>query len=755
MFRHLKYLFIVAVLAVSVHTLAQEEEDVDSTQVWINEYTEGADMLSYAAREVDKGNYKAAIEVYQGLIEKVRKEKEFSSRVVSASEGVYLPLRKRCFQEIMKLPPEGREIYGILYESKAERLYEQAASKQDIPGLLAVVQDFLPTPAGMKACLRLADLSIEQADYALALHYIETLTYYHYKDKDIPTLYDLKRAACLLQSGEKDAAGKIIEKLAGVALEGDDKRICEYLKGACKATGEAKKKVFNSFYDGFVDIDKNPGPEIVALPEKGQPDHLEWRFQLERTTQNKTERRSYNAYSLIADGAMGFDVYPVFYNDLLFVNDSSRLFALAINGGKIKWREPDEDAPKIDGLPLGSYISEGKLFAVLRNTNAYTAVRFTGRGAARQSVQSVNELYCFDAENFGNNPPLWKTSSLRETTTLGQTSFTSIPFVDGSRVYVPGVDVTDQDQNYNVTCFSTDGEFLWQTKFCATKWTGQGNLLRAASMIVTRGKVIVSTNVGVAASMSAFTGELEWVYKYPLSSITDTAGQMVRTAPITWQPTPPIVWYGTHPADGKPCEALVLAPGDSDFILGFDMEARRLLWRWERSSHTYVIGPRGEDIFVYGGASLESSDPVVRQHRIPDGLIRWEAPIPTKAFNGADLVFGKGVATPNALYIPCSKQLIEIVDGKDEKAYYGKVARAATWYAIGDVDKKEDTSSTDPDQERIRRMLAAQGVAYPGQNRQYPDETRLRGNMLLLPDRIITAGCKWINSFRESKEPGK
>lgn len=753
--RRFTFAMIFALLLGGVATSpAQEEEDIVSATAWINEYTEGADMLSYAAREAVKGNYKAAIEVYQGLIEKVRTEEDFASRVVASEEGVFLPLRKRCYKDILKLPPQGREVYGILYDAKSDRMYEQAASARDMESLVVVAQDFLLTPAGRSACVMLADLCIEKAEYSLALHYLDTLVNYHYRDSNEPALCALKRAACLLQSGEKTAARSIVARLQSTdALTDSEKQICECLLEYCAATTVVKKTVFNSYYDGFVDIQNPPSAKLVEKPLEGMPDPLDWRFRLERKTMEQPNR-GYANYGLTAQGSYGYDLYPVFYNDLVFVNDSSRVYSLAADGGKIKWREPDEDTSKIEGLPLGCYIADGRLYAVLRNTNTYRQGR-TIRGKA-PAIQAVNELYCFDADRLGENPPLWHTGSLREMTKLGETSFTSVPYVDGSRIYVAGVEITEQDQNYSVCCFSAEGSLLWQTQFCATKWTNQQALLRAASLTITRGRVIACTNVGIAASLSVFTGELEWIYRYPQIAAPDSGGGQVLVPQVTWQALPPIAWYGTHPADGKPCEALVLAPGDSEFILGFDMAARRLLWRWERKNHTFLIGPRGEDIFVYGGSSLESSDPVVRQHRIPDGLIRWEATIPADAFDEQDSLFGKGIATPHALYIPCSRQLLEIVDGKDERAYFGKVSSAGTWYKIGGEEEKPEPTEEDSEQERLRRMLAARGLVYPGQQqRQQIDETRLHGNILLLPGRIISSGYLWTNSFRERKGSDK
>jgi len=276
---------------------------------------------------------------------------------------------------------------------------------------------------------------------------------------------------------------------------------------------------------------------------------------------------------------------------------------------------------------------------------------------------------------------------------------------------------------------------LWVAKFCATKYTsgyGQGALLRASSLVVSRGKVIVSTNGGVAASFSAFTGDLEWIYRYPLAPAPKNPTARPALGGITWEPLPPVVWYGMHPADKKPCHALVLAPGDSDYIFGFDMSARRLLWQWERTNHTYMIGPRGEDVFVCGGTSLESSNFVVRQHRIPDGLIKWEAPL------GSNQPVGRGIATPDRLYIPCASKILEVVSGKDEKAFFGKVSGEATWYGQREADARD--KKTQP-----------VGPGQPG-HPDYSEKDVLKGNLLLTPHKIFVAGYEYLNCFRKPKE---
>ncbi len=739
------FLFL-SVLGIVALGLAQEEEEVVDTSAWIDEYTEGTESLAFAAREIKKENYQDALEVYQKLIDNVRKVKGFGSKVILFHESVYLPVRRFCYEQILGLPPQGMEIYNILYDAKAQRSYDVALAAHNIQGLVAVAQDYALTEAGKEACMALADIYIEEADYPAALYYLDTLLYYHYHSTQEPAICALKRAACLLQSGNADLARHVMRSLEEKQLEGNESRVCKCLaEMANYASGDqtTKQEIYNSYYDGFVNIGNTPSPKLVEEPAEGARDPLTWRFLLERKDSNSGSdgRRSYRPNRSQAEGTRGFDLYPVFYKDTVFLNDSSRIYALAIKGGKIKWREPDREAPHIDGLPLGCFVSDGKLFAILKNANTYN-IRYTRK---MQAVQALIELYCFNAEKSGKNPPLWHTAEMRNTTDLGETSFTSIPFVQGSRVYVAGSELTEQAQNYSVCCFSTEGELLWKTTFCATKWTHDysRSLLRAASLTVTRGKVIACTNVGVTAAINAFTGELEWVYKYPQVSIVD---KPPRGISLTWQPLPPITWYGVHPADNKLCETLVLVPGDSDFILGFDMAALRLLWRYDRCGHTYIIGPRGEDIFVYGGNSFDpaaTAEFVVRQHRIPDGLIRWEAQLDSEPV-------GKGLATPQALYVPCRDHLVEIVSGKNETMFFGKVSTVARWRIFGEDDQLAEKSLSPSSSQSYTQPVGGDKTKEEAAKKR---DFMLRGNLLFLPERIITAGYKWVNCFKSRKKP--
>lgn len=758
-------LLLAAWLGAAALSTAQDEETRSSKHVWIDKYMDGPNLLASARQHIQKGDYRSAIEIYQGLIEKVRKEKGFASKVIASVESgkdVYLPVRRCCYEEILRLPPQGRELYSILYEAAAQRLYEQAVAAQDIEGLVALAQDYLLTSAGRKTCLRLADVSIEKAQHPIALHYLDTLASYHYRDSEEPALCALKRAACLMRSGQPAAARLLITSVKKRNLTRVESRICHLLLEAIKTTPPTTKDVFNSFYDGFVDL-KNPPPVKLIEPVNDKtPDSFAWRFRFERqragpSRSSQSYHPNYNPLAVM--GVLDYDLYPVYYNNLLFVHDSSNIFAFAIESGKLKWKEPGQEPGKLNGMPLGCFVSDGKLFVVLRNSNPLVS-------GPQEKVRALNELYCFNADRVaprGENPPLWHTGTKRapdhaaaptimgrQTSLLGQTSFTSIPFVEGSRVYVAGTEMTHKEQYYSVVCMRTDGKFLWQNRFCVTKWTNaygrSAHILRASALRVTRGKVIVCTNVGVVAALCAFTGELEWIYKYPQRAAPDTrTSRLPGRDTITWEPTPPITWHGRQSANKKPLRCLVLAPGDSEFIFSLDMNALKLMWCEKRCGHRYVIGPRGDDIFVYGGYSKypEPGKPaqlVVRQHRMPGGLVYWEAPLNEEELGKPA---GKGVATPRVLYIPCANKLVEIVSGK-ERVYFGKASRAARW-----PEYRKSKSGTGPrpggNGARMRTQVADTPPA-PGGG--VLDEKLPRGNVLVPPQGIVVGGYYWTNFFK-------
>jgi outer membrane protein assembly factor BamB len=726
---------------------AQEEEKPEVSPVWIDEATEAAEPLSYARKCVAEKKFRPAIEVYQGLIEKSRTDKEYKSRVVHRIESVYLPLAKYCYGEILSLPEEGKQMYSILYAAKADRALGEAIQTREMSKLESVASDYLLTEAGEKALLCIADICMENSDFAVALRNLDKVAEYHYQGKAESALLVLKRAACYLRLGEAALARKMVEgAISGASkslLSSTEVALAERLLAELKDTSkQPQQQSINLFYDSYIHLEKEPDISIVAQRKETQADTLDWRFHIDR---------SGGRYDpvLAAGFQAGYDLFPVVSGNLVFLTDSARVFAISIEGGKMRWREPSQEAPTIIGAPMGLAESEGVIYAVLRNANAPTG--FGSRGQIESPVKALTDLYAFKADGAGSNPPLWSTSEMREGTLLGNITFTSIPLVEGKRIYLGGVEVIGQDMNYFIVCVTTDGMVLWKTRVCATKYTSGWSVASGfefSALAVHHGSVIYCSNVGVLACLS-FAGELEWLYKYPTSQLPAEASPFVQRQRGVffaggWQANAPIVWCGTH--GGKVYEVLVLAPQNSDCLLAFSLRDKRLLWLEPRNGHTNVIGPRGDVICIYGGtAELETGKIGVRALCIPNGKIMWEVALD-------DAPAGKGIMTDKAIYIPCTNSLVKIEEVQVAPPEIpAKVTQSVEWYSFGEERPKEEAKRPEATEEQVFRgarvrIIGRQPVTIP----QSVDETTAMGNLLFFGDRIITCGFSYTNSFRRA-----
>jgi len=724
---------------------AQEEEQLSVPKVWIDESKDDEDMINYARRCVAEKKFKPAIEVYQVLIEKSRTDKEYKSRVVHRSESVYLPLSRCCYSEILSLPEEGKQVYSILYAAKADRALAEALERREMAKLESVASDYLLTEAGKKALLAIADISMENSDFSCALRSLDNLAEYHYQAVGEPPLLVLKRAACYLQLGELEVARRLVEGILSEPskslLSSQETALAQRILDELKLKGKpASHKSVNLFYDSYLSLEKEPDISVLARRKPTQPDTLEWQFLMDRP------RQAYEWDFSDSTWQPSCNPFPLIAGDLVFLNDSVRVFALCADGGKIRWREPSREASKMPGVPLGLAESEGVIYAVLRNTNTLTEVNI--RGAVEGPVSALTDLYAFRADAAGSNPPLWSTSDMRESTLLGNVSFASIPLVEGKRVYLGGFEITGQDVNYSVVCITTDGKPLWKTRVCATKYAGGRRSLPSpnfSSLAAYHGSVIFCSNVGVVASIS-LTGELEWLYKYPSGlPSAETSLPPFQRVPLSggWQPNPPIVWCGT--LGPKVYEILILAPQDSDFLFAFSLRDKRLLWRCPRNGHSQIIGPRRDMVFIYGGAAeLETGKLAARALRIPNGKVIWEV-----AFD--DTPAGKGIVTDKAIYIPCVKGLLKIEEVEAVPPDIpAKVTQSIEWYSfeeekLTEAKKRPET----PEEQRLvgRVRVLRRGVPTPPE--ELTQGNNARGSLLFFGDRIITCGFSLTNSFRQ------
>ena len=132
----------------------------------VNADDELAGYLAGARKSIKDGNYDRAIEVLQALI-----EKPDSGFVADADGKQYVALWHRANEALAAMGPEGLELYRRLYDSQAEKLFEQASGKQNTSALRRLTQQFLHTTYGYKALRRLGDIHFDRGHFARAAMY--------------------------------------------------------------------------------------------------------------------------------------------------------------------------------------------------------------------------------------------------------------------------------------------------------------------------------------------------------------------------------------------------------------------------------------------------------------------------------------------------------------------------------------------------------------------------------------------------------
>jgi len=134
--------------------------------VLVNADDELASYLAGARKNIKEGNYDRAIEVLQALIEK--SDRGF---VADAKGKQYVALWQRANEALAAMGPEGLELYRRLYNSQAEKLFQEASGAQDTSALRRLTQRFLHTAYGRQALCRLGDIHFDRGRFARAAMY--------------------------------------------------------------------------------------------------------------------------------------------------------------------------------------------------------------------------------------------------------------------------------------------------------------------------------------------------------------------------------------------------------------------------------------------------------------------------------------------------------------------------------------------------------------------------------------------------------
>jgi outer membrane protein assembly factor BamB len=164
-------------------------------------------------------------------------------------------------------------------------------------------------------------------------------------------------------------------------------------------------------------------------------------------------------------------------------------------------------------------------------------------------------------------------------------SFEGTPVSDGEQLYVvmrrsdgarsqiyvaafalptSAVAIDDDDRNARPI-----GRLSWRTRICSGATLGGGDLDEVTHLLLTLsgGKLYLNTNTGVVASLTAQSGKMDWLVKYPRSIFR--SGDPDRGEQQFFRDlTPCLAWN----------DLVIVAPGDSDRLFALEAATGQLAW---------------------------------------------------------------------------------------------------------------------------------------------------------------------------------
>ena len=681
---------------------ADEEDEMEfqtNSAAMLNIFEDEMGMLDEVRARFKRGKYREGIELLQVVMEKAFKGEKAVGRLYHRSENVYIPVEEYCFQLLRELPFEGFDLYLTLYSATAENMLKRALAEGDIKGVELVSRLYPLTDSALKALLLLADCSLEAGDGAKTLQYLRRAE--HLMRRKTPSMALKTAAAMLLQDMEKSAA-ELLKSLNDNEISEKERRIKKNLLSQIKTTSkhETRSDIFNSFYES---ISSFKVPNDIASISK--PETFDWEFELARKEQRRRDMVIPN-------------LFPLVINDVVYAVNSRKVCALRVNGGKLLWRYPRGTSPPVNEFGPYAMETDGRLlFTVLGSTKPFKLAseqpRRPGviviRRGRRGWNLSNNDLYAFDITD--KNRLLWEAKEMNPG--IDSLVFVTPPRLAGEHIVIGGIDMSRNDSVYFLCCFSKEGELLWKTRILSIT---QQEFIPPASVEYMDGEVFFLTNKGVLASVNVYTGDLLWAALYPITRMTDQPGR--RTSPLyTLNVTPPLLWKGVR--KGRLRRAVIIAPSDSDFIMAYDIDARRLLWLEEKEGHSFFFRIYDDLVLATGGRSkVDTSKKAVCAYHMFTGKIELH-------FETEESVVAKGLISGDTLLLPCSQGLLQLALSPSESKRYlvGKRLGFYKWFS--------PSAPPAPPAEEQRRQTILKGC----------------GNIILLKNRLITGFDRWLHSY--------
>lgn len=601
-------------------------------------------------------------------------ELDARNAVFSPDGRIYRPVRRLCHELIARMPDVGIQIYRTKYEFDAEELLAKASIAGSLNALEQVTNRYFATlPAG-RAMRLLADRLMHRGRYRAAVQvFRDLLDVYPAQNRAALGIRDswcrFKIALCLQLAGEHEAATATVNELASDHGE-DSLRISgqlETIRELPKSKLFARDTVaIASLLDRNADIEwlRPDTTELIPL----------WQYRFAVEEPYKLPKQSNrNNRAMFLDGGnrstqMPFaDRYGPGTNVMfskgrggedavlsaLFLEHFRLRRADATNGVLIGQGDGNDLPPRArENYPRVRIAASD--YALLRPVEdddcIFTVIGHETTVSQGNEVLKSSQLVAYDKVNGARK---WSSKDwLNGENGLRTVTFLAAPTVFGKQLLLPSI----RKNAYTLECLDCHtGEPLWHTSL----HYGGSPFFKAPGcpVVVAGGVAFVATNAGCLAAVDAFAGELRWIRRYerddevhkarkkqqPRASGRSQFGSRFAQEGLDSFIPGDVILHGG---------LVILAPCDSEMILGIDAATGQARWSLDSTSRfapygrlEEIVGHDDEQLFALSKSHLVSIE-------LQGGLVRWMQKLPAwlgpkYSSRGRGMVVGKTVIVPN------------------------------------------------------------------------------------------------------------
>jgi len=465
-------------------------------------------------------------------------------RVMVEKDGLVLPAGRALAIRVARMRGGQKAKVTATLEALAARTLERARTGGWLP---EAVERFRGTKAAREASTRLADEALERGDGAAALPYLRSAP-----DSDVVRL---KRAVAAAMTGDATPLTRLLEKERPARAKALSEFVGAMSAGEPHADAPPLREAVSAL--------RGPGREL---------------FRAERRSDAMRPRQRRSMPGFLPRSAPKAAPRPALLDHTACLADLSGYSGVSTAGVK-----------RFSARP-GERLTDDFWFCPVPARPATDGERVFFNLSYRRRIR----LAALDGRR---GKLLWHSGQASETSNL---SFCSPPICRGGRVFALAYGEDVNRRVYYLVCVDVLGRPLWRCRLGSTVVPKSGvrrvPLARATSrtcppgfLLAGEGVVWFTTNSGAIGAVSADSGRLLWMWRYPAEPFSSGAGNLPFIMSRTSAPglVEPVLVRTRYKR--KVRRVLIEAPLDSALLVGIDVD--RLKWWWRPSLPQRSMSP--------------------------------------------------------------------------------------------------------------------------------------------------------------------